>query len=119
MDLPTPGKYTVTVVRDSGAGVWACRPAQGNPTLLKFTSQADPRHFARVTIVMDEEEETWEFTYPKDATFLVRQTEPGGRVTEEQDLSDSDEVELAGPGTFTLEIAPTEGSGEFSATRSD
>ena len=36
-----------------------------------------------------------------------------------QGYPDSDEFELVGGGSFTLEIAPTEGSGEFSAKKSE
>lgn len=119
VDLRIPGEYVVTITRDSGAGQWTCRDAAGSPVLLGFGSSADEKRHARLTYVADEDEETWTFTWPKEATFLVRSLGTSGKVVEEQDLSDSDEFELVAGGSFTLEIAPTEGSGEFSAKKSE
>jgi hypothetical protein len=72
-----------------------------------------------VTYLADEDKETWRFTWPKEATFLVRVLGASGKVTEEQDLSDSDELGLYSGGSFTFEVAPTDGSGEFTATKSE
>jgi hypothetical protein len=115
-DLEGAGKFTVTVARDSGAGEWACKDLSGAAQLLEFESYVDPKYSVRFTVDAEEDKETWTFTYPSDATFLVRQVGPSGRVTEEQDLSDEANVELAGGGSFTLEVAATEGSGKFTAT---
>jgi hypothetical protein len=106
-------------MRDSGAGQWTCKDAAGSPVLLGFASSVDEKLHARLTYVADEDKETWTFTWPSEATFLVQSFNASGKVVEEQDLSDSDEFELDGGGSFTLEIAPTEGSGEFSAKKSE
>ncbi len=119
VDLRVPADYEVTVTRDSGAGQWTCRDAAGSPVLLGFMSSADEKRHARLTYVADEDKEVWKFTWPDEMTFLVRLLGASGKVMEEQDLSDSDEFELIGGGSFTLEIAPTEGSGEFSAKKSE
>lgn len=119
VDLRVPAEYAVTITRDSGAGQWTCRDAAGSPVLLGFTSLADEQRHARLTYVADEDKETWTFTWPSEATFLVQSLGASGKVLEEQDLSDSDEFGLVGGGSFTLEVAPTEGSGEFSAKKSE
>jgi hypothetical protein len=119
VDLRVAAEYEITVTRDSGAGQWTCKDAAGSPVLLGFTSMADEQRHARLTYVADEDKETWAFTWPTEATFLVRSLDASGRVVEEQDLSDSNEFELTGGGSFTLEITPTDGSGEFSATKSE
>lgn len=119
IDLRVPAEYAVTITRDSGEGQWTCRDAAGNPVLLGFGSSVDETRHARLTYVADEDEETWKFTWPKEATFLVQLFGKAGKVVEEQDLSDSDEFELVGGGSFTLEVVPTEGSGEFSAKKSE
>ena len=119
VDLRVPAEYEITVSRDSGAGQWTCKDAAGSPVLLGFASSVDEKLHARLTYVADEDKETWTFTWPSEATFLVQSFNASGKVVEEQDLSDSDEFELVGGGSFTLEIAPTEGSGEFSAKKSE
>jgi len=120
VDLRVPAEeYAITITRDSGDGQWTCRDVAGSPVLLGFGSSVDEKHHARLTYVADDDKETWKFTWPKEATFLVQLFGASGKVVEEQDLSDSDEFELAGGGSFTLEVAPTEGSGEFSAKKSE
>jgi hypothetical protein len=119
IDLRIPGEYAVAITRDSGAGQWTCKDVGGVPVLLGFASPVDEKRHARLTYVADEDKEVWKFAWPKEATFLVQLFGTAGKVIEEQDLSDSDEFELVGGGSFTLEIAPTEGSGEFSARKSE
>ena len=117
VDLRFPSDYDVDVTRDSGAGQWICRDALGSPVLLGFGSWIDEKHGARMTYVADEDEEIWRFEWPKEATFLVQRPDASGKVIEQQDLYDSDQFELVGGGSFTLEIVSTEGSGEFSAEK--
>jgi hypothetical protein len=119
IDLRAQAEYAVEITRDSGAGQWTCRDAAGGPVLLGFGSSVDEKRHARLTYVADEDKEIWTFTWPKEATFLVNLLGTSDKVVEEQDLSDSDEFELVGGGSFTLEIAPTEGSGEFTAMKSE
>jgi hypothetical protein len=119
LDLRVPGHYTITVMRDSGQGQWTCRSIQGDPVLVKFDGWADTSHFARIVITTEADKETWQFTYPSEATFLVRQINAAGKVTDEQDLSDSDKVDLIAGGTFTMEVAPSDGEGEFTATKTE
>jgi len=117
--LPTPSTYRITVTRDSGEGQWTCQGAAGSPVLLGFGTSVDVKRHARVTYVADNDKETWTFTWPKEATFIVKVPNASGKVVEEQDLSDSNELELVGGGSFTFEIAPTDGSGEFTAKKSE
>jgi len=119
ISLQALSEYAITVIRDSGDGQWTCRDAAGSPVLLGLSSSADVQRHARLTYVADDDKETWTFTWPRDATFLVQLLGASGRAIEEQDLSDDNEFELVGGGSFTLEIAPTEGSGEFSAKKSE
>jgi hypothetical protein len=119
VDLRAFAEYTVEVTRDSGAGQWTCRDVAGGPELLGFGSSVDEKRHARLTYAADDDKETWKFTWPKEATFLVNLFGTSGKVVEEQDLYDNDEFELVGGGSFTLEIAPTEGSGEFTARKSE
>jgi len=119
IDLRAQSAYEITITRDSGAGQWTCKDAAGSPVLLGFGSPVDEKRHARLTYVADEDKETWRFTWPKEATFLVQLLGASGKVVEEQDLYDSDELELVGGGSFTLEVTPTEGSGEFSAKKSE
>jgi hypothetical protein len=119
VDLQAQTEYAIEITRDSGAGQWIGRDVAGGPALLGFGSSIDEKRHARLTYVADDDKETWTFTWPKEATFLVNLFGPSGKVVEEQDLSDSDKVELVGGGSFTLEIVPTEGSGEFTARRSE
>ena len=117
--LPLPTKYEITITRDSGDGQWTCRDAAGSPALLGFGTSVDVKRHARATYVADDDKEIWTFTWPKEATFLVKIPNASGKVTEEQDLSDSNELELVGGGSFTFEVAPTDGSGEFVARKSE
>ena len=117
VNLPAPSTYRITVTRDSGAGQWTCKDAAGSPVLLGFGTSVDVKRHARVTYVADNDKETWTFAWPKEATFIVKVPNASGKVVEEQDLSDSNELELVGGGSFTFEIAPTDGSGEFTAKK--
>jgi hypothetical protein len=119
VSLPLPSKYGLSITRDSGDGQWTCKDAAGSPVLLGFGTSVDVKHHARVTYVADEDKETWTFTWPKEATFLVRVPNASGKVVEEQDLYDSNELELVGGGSLTFEVAPTDGSGEFVARKSE
>jgi hypothetical protein len=119
VDLLPLTEYAIEISRDSGAGQWTCRDVSGGPVLLGFGSSADAERQARLTYVADEDEETWKFRWPREATFLVQLVNSSGKVIEQQDLYDSDEFELFGGGSFTLAIVPTEGSGEFSAKKSE
>jgi len=115
--LPLQSTYEVTVARDSGDGQWTCKDAAGSPVLLGFSTSVDLKRHARVTYAADEDKETWTFDWPQEATFMVRVLNAAGRVIEQQDLYDSNELELAGGGSFTFEVAPTDGSGEFTAKK--
>lgn len=117
--LRASSTYEITITRDSGAGQWSCRDVGGSPVLLGFGSAADVKRHARVTYVAEEDKEAWMFTWPSEATFLVRVLDASGKATEEQDLSDSNELDLYSGGSYTFEIAPTDGSGEFTAKRSE
>jgi hypothetical protein len=119
VDLRPATGYTIEISRDSGDGQWTCRDVSGGPVLLGFGSSADAERQARLTYVADEDEETWKFRWPREATFLVQLVNSSGKVIEQQDLSDSDEFELVGGGSFTLAVVPTEGSGGFSAEKSE
>jgi hypothetical protein len=119
VNLPLPSKYEVTITRDSGDGQWTCKDAAGSPVLLGLGTSVDVKRHARVTYVADDEKEIWTFNWPKDATFLVQVPNASGKVIQEQDLYDSNELELVGGGSFTFEVAPTDGSGEFVARKSE
>ena len=119
VSLPLPSKYEVLITRDSGDGQWTCKDAAGSPALLGFGTSVDVKRHARVTYVADDEKEIWTFNWPKEATFLVQVPNASGKVIQEQDLYDSNELELVGGGSFTFEIAPTDGSGEFTAKKSE
>jgi len=119
IDLRAPGVYAIEMTRDSGEGQWTCKDVTGNPVLLGFGSTVDEQRHARMSYRADDDKETWRFKWPKDVTFLVRLLNASGKVMEEQDLWDSDRIELVGGGSFTLEVAPTDGSGEFSASKSE
>ncbi len=118
VSLPLASTYAITVTRDSGDGQWTCKDMLGSPVLLGFGTSVDMKRHARVTYAADDDKETWSFTWPKDATFLVREISASGKITQEQDLYDSSEFELYGGGNFTLEVVPTEGSGGFTARKS-
>jgi hypothetical protein len=119
VDLRIPSTYRITVTRDSGDGQWTCKDAVGSPVLLGFGTSVDVKRHARVTYVADDEKEIWTFTWPKEATFLVQIPNAAGKVTQEQDLYDSNELELVGGGRFTFDVVPTDGSGEFTAKKSE
>ena len=118
VDLRLPTTYEITVTCDSGEGQWTCRDALGSPELVGFGTSVDAKRRARVTYVADEEKEVWTFTWPKEATFLVRELNSSGKVIQEQDLYYGNELELYGSGSFTFEVAATDGSGEFKAKKS-
>jgi hypothetical protein len=115
--LKGAGDFKITVRRDSGAGQWACKDLSGGPALTRFTTTIDTLHSARMVINPDSDKETWTFTHPREVTFLVRQVNAAGKVYEEQDMDDSDRVDLVGGGSFTLDIVSTDGEGEFTASR--
>ncbi len=117
VNLPLPSNYEVTVTRDSGEGQWTCKDAAGSPVLLDFRTSVDVKRHARVTYVADNDKEIWTFDWPKEATFLVKVPNASGKVVQEQDLYDSNELELVGGGSFTFEVAPTDGSGGFTAKK--
>jgi len=119
VDLRMPSTYRITVTRDSGDGQWTCKDAAGSPVLLGFGTSVDVKRHARVTYVADNDKETWTFTWPKEATFIVRVINASGKSNQEQDLYDSNQLELFGEGSFTFEVAPTDGSGEFTAKKSE
>jgi hypothetical protein len=118
VDLRTAGTYEITITRDSGDGQWTCRDMVGSPALLGFGTSVDEKRHARVDYIADDQKETWTFTWPQEATFLVRVFNPSGKVVVEQDLYDSNELELVGGGSFRFEVVPTEGSGQFTARKS-
>jgi hypothetical protein len=118
-DLRLPSTYEITITRDSGAGQWTCKDAVGSPALLGFGTSVDTKRHARVTYVADDQKETWAFVWPKEATFLVQLPNASGKVVQEQDLYDSNELELVGGGSFTFDVVPTDGSGEFMARKSE
>ena len=119
VSLPLPSKYEVTITRDSGDGQWTCKDAAGSPVLLGFGTSVDVKRHAHVTYVADDEKEIWTFNWPKEATFLVQVPNASGKVVQEQDLYDSNELELVGGGSFTFDVVPTDGSGEFVARKSE
>ncbi len=119
VDLRLPSTYDIAITRDSGEGQWTCRDLIGSPALLGFGTSVDVKRRARVTYGADDQKETWTFTWPREATFLVQVVNATGKVVEEQDLYYRDELELVGGGSFTFEVAATDGSGEFEAKRSE
>jgi hypothetical protein len=119
VDLRVPSTYKITVTRDSGDGQWTCKAASGSPVLVGFGTSVDVKRHARVTYAADDDKDIWAFTWPKEATFLVQVPNASGKVIQEQDLYDSDELELVGGGSFTFEVTPTDGSGEFTAKKSE
>jgi hypothetical protein len=118
IDLRVPSSYAIVVTRDSGEGQWTCRDAIGKPVLLGFGTSVDVKRHARVTYVADDDKEVWIFDSPKDATFLVQEINASGKAIQEQDLSDNNKLELYGGGTLTFEVVPTDGSGVFTAKKS-
>lgn len=118
VSLPSPSTYRIAVTRDSGEGQWTCKDALGGPVLLGFGTSIDAKRHARVVYAADDQKETWTFDWPREATFLVQVLGPAGKVVQEQDLYDSNELELFGGGSFTFGVVPTEGSGAFTARKS-
>ena len=119
VSLPLPSTYDITITRDSGEGQWTCRDAAGSPVLLGFGTSVDKKRHARVTYVADDQRELWTFTWPTEATFVIQVPNASGKVTQEQDLADSNQLELVGGGTFTFDVVPTDGSGEFTTRKSE
>lgn len=111
-------EWEITVGWDSTDGNWRCRLGRGEePILKKVQGYADTTFEFTWLLVTEEDVEKWRFAYPRDATFIVRQSVPGRQGIEEQDLADSPEMELFGPGVFKIEVAPIDGGGEFVAER--
>ena len=119
LSLPLPSTYQVSITRDSGEGQWTCKDAAGSPVLLGFGTSVDVKRHARVTYVADDQKEIWTFSWPSTATFVVQVPNASGKVTQEQDLADSNQLELVGGGSFTFDVVPTDGSGEFTARKSE
>ena len=119
VNLRLPSTYDITVTRDSGEGQWTCKNLVGGPVLLGFGTSVDAKRHARVIYATDSQKDNWTFTWPKEATFLVQVINAAGKVVEEQDLYYNDELELVGGGSFTFEVVPTDGSGEFTAKKSE
>jgi hypothetical protein len=117
VNLRIPSAYKITITRDSGEGQWTCKDVAGSPVLVGFGTSVDVKRHARVNYVADDDKETWVFTWPKEATFLVQVPNASGKVTQEQDLYDSNELELVGGGSFTFDVTPTDGSGEFTTKK--
>jgi hypothetical protein len=117
--LPSPSTCQIAVMRDSGEGQWTCKDAIGGSVLVGFGTPIDAKHHARVACVADDQKETWTFAWPGEATFLVRVFNPSGRVIQEQDLYDSNELKLHVGDSFTFEMVPPDGSGEFAVKKSD
>jgi hypothetical protein len=117
-DLYGAGRHAITVTRDTGAGEWTCGSVSEAVTLVKVAGCADTKYFPRFTFNTEQDKETWKFTYPSEATFVVRLVGPGGRSLEEQDLAYGTDFKLDGGGAFTFEIAPAEGGGEYTASTS-
>jgi len=117
LDLKGAGTFTVTVAYDSGQGGWSCRDVAGNPTLLEFQSYVGVNAPARLTFDTEDDVAKWKFGYPTESTVLVRRIGQGGKVVEEQDLADDPSFAVYGSGSYTLEVAATEGGGKFTATR--
>ncbi|MEO0079793.1 MAG: hypothetical protein ABIK44_03855 [candidate division WOR-3 bacterium] len=116
VELPDSGAWTVTVAWDSSDCDWRCQQASGSELVLKkISGYADTLFPFRFSLSTEQDLEIWEFSYPKDATFIVRQSWPGAKAPEEQDLADDPQLRLIGGGRFDIEVAPVEGGGEFSA----
>jgi hypothetical protein len=111
-------EWQVTVNWDSVDCEWGCRLVKGEePVLNRVQGFASTDFTFRFTLVTEEDLEVWNFTAPKEATFIVRQRAAGARGVEEQDLADSKQVKLVGAGIFTIEVDPVDGEGEFTAER--
>jgi hypothetical protein len=116
LTLDSAGQFTITVARDTGDGAWACRLISDDEVVLrKVTGYAGPGCSPRFSLHVPGEDAVWNFTYPVEALFYVRQID-GGRVVDEQDLYDDTRVQLIGEGVHTLEVAAPDTTGEFTAT---
>ncbi|MEO0053626.1 MAG: hypothetical protein ABIK22_05645 [candidate division WOR-3 bacterium] len=111
-------EWRITVKWDSVDCEWGLRLAKGEePVLNRVQGYASTGFTFRFQLVTEEELEVWQFTSPKDATFIVRQSAVGARGSEEQDLADDPKVKLIGAGIFNIEVDPIDGEGEFVAER--
>ncbi len=111
-------EWQITVNWDSVDCDWGCRLVKGEePVLNRVQGFASADFTFRFTLVTEEDLEIWNFTAPKEATFIVRQRAVGARGSEEQDLADSPQVKLIGAGIFTIDVDPVDGEGEFTAER--
>lgn len=111
-------EWKITVLWDSLDCLWSCRLISGEePILKRVEGYADTGYVFRFSLVTEEELEIWNFTAPKEATFIVRQSSPGARGYEEQDLADDPKIKLIGAGVFNIEVDPVDGGGEFVAER--
>ncbi|MEO0020714.1 MAG: hypothetical protein ABIK48_00870 [candidate division WOR-3 bacterium] len=111
-------EWRITVRWDSVDCEWGLRLAKGEePVLNRVQGYASTGFTFRFQLVTEEELEVWQFTSPKDATFIVRQSAVGARGSEEQDLADDPKVKLIGAGIFNIEVDPIDGEGEFVAER--
>ncbi len=111
-------EWRITVLWDSVDCNWGCRLVKGEePVLNRVQGYASPDFAFNWSLVTEEDVETWNFLYPKDATFIVRWQAVGARGAEEQDLSDDTRVKFIGAGIFKVEVDPIDGEGEFAAER--
>ncbi|GEM_PF-762032 len=111
-------EWRITIFWDSVDCNWGCRLVKGEePVLNRVQGYASTDFAFNWSLVTEEDVETWNFAYPKDATFIVRWKAAGARGAEEQDLSDDTKVKLIGTGIFNIEVDPVDGEGEFTAER--
>ncbi len=111
-------EWRITVRWDSVDCEWGLRLVKGEePVLNRVQGYASTDFTFRFQLVTEEDLEVWNFTSPKEATFIVRQSALGTRGSEEQDLTDDREVKLIGAGIFNIEVDPVDGEGEFVAER--
>uniref|UniRef100_A0A7C4GEV6 Uncharacterized protein n=1 Tax=candidate division WOR-3 bacterium TaxID=2052148 RepID=A0A7C4GEV6_UNCW3 len=116
IDLNGVGEFTVTVAHDSVDTDWSCRVTSSEePVLKKVKGFADTLFAFRFTFATEKDPAKWRFQYPREATFIVKQTAPGMSGVEFNDLDDSPIVTCVGGGRFTFEVAPTDGGGQFVA----
>lgn len=116
VDLNGAGEFTVKVTRDSADADWSCRVTSSEePVLKKVTGFADTLFAFRFTFATDKDPAKWRFAYPREATFVVKLAAPGMSGAEHNNLDDTPLVSCVGGGQFTMEIAPTDGGGEFTA----
>ncbi|MGQ9708265.1 MAG: hypothetical protein ACUVUR_05260 [bacterium] len=111
-------EWKITIHWDSVDCSYSCRLLSGEePVLKRVQGYADTSYLFRFSLVTEEDVAVWNWTYPKEATFIVRQTSPGMRGFEEQDLADNTKVKLIGAGVFNIEVDPVDGGGQFVAER--